>query len=52
VYEIVAFEQQRLTCELGERIGKAIAEIQLGRMAAAFAEIAIARLAALRRNGL
>src|SRR5215469_1918566 len=41
VREIVAFEQQRFTCELGERRGKAIAEIQLGRMAAAFAEIAI-----------
>jgi hypothetical protein len=38
VREIVAFEQQRFTCELCERIGKAIAEIHLGRMAAAFAE--------------
>jgi hypothetical protein len=34
VHDIVAFEQQRFTCELCERIGKAIAEIQLGRMAA------------------
>jgi hypothetical protein len=41
VREIVTFEQQRFTCELCKRIGKAIAEIQLGRMAAAFAEIAI-----------
>jgi hypothetical protein len=41
VREIVAFEQQRFTCELRERIGKAIAEIQLGRMAAAFTEITI-----------
>ena len=41
VGEIVAFKQQRFTCELCERIGKAIAEIQPGRMAAAFAEIAI-----------
>ena len=41
VCEMVAFEQQRFSCELGERIGKAIAEIQLGRMATGFAEIAI-----------
>jgi len=41
VREIVAFEQQRFTCELCKRIGKAMAEVQLGRMAAAFAEIAI-----------
>ena len=39
--EIVAFEQQRFACELCERIGEAVAEIQLGWMAAAFAEIAI-----------
>ena len=39
--EIVTFKQQRFTCELCERIGKAIAEIQLGGMAAAFTEIAI-----------
>ena len=39
--EIVTFKQQRFTCELCERIGKAIAEIQLGRMAAAFTEITI-----------
>jgi hypothetical protein len=41
VCEIVAVKQQRFTCELGERMGKAIAETQLGRMAAAFAEIAV-----------
>jgi hypothetical protein len=41
VREIVAFEQQRFTCKLCERIGKAIAKIQLGRMAAAITEIAI-----------
>jgi hypothetical protein len=41
VREIVAYEQQRFTCELCERVRKAIAEIELGRMAAAFAEIAI-----------
>jgi hypothetical protein len=41
VGEIVALEQQRFTCELCKRIGKAIVEIQLGRMAAPFAEIAI-----------
>ena len=35
VREIVTFEQQRFTCELCERIGKAIAEIELGGMAAA-----------------
>ena len=41
VREIVPFKQQRFTCELCERVGKAIAEVQLGGMAAAFAEIAI-----------
>src|SRR5262245_37386797 len=41
VREIVTFKQQRFTCELCERIGKAIADIQLGGMAAAFTEIAI-----------
>ena len=41
VREIVAYKQQRFTCELCERVRKAIAEIELGRMAAAFAEIAI-----------
>ena len=40
VRQIVAYEQQA-DCEICERVGKAIAEIQLGRMAAAFAEIAI-----------
>jgi len=39
--EIVTFKQQRFTCELCERIGKAIAEIQPSRMTAAFTEIAI-----------
>ena len=39
--EIVTFKQQRFTCELCERIGKAISEVQLGGMAAAFTEIAI-----------
>ena len=42
VRELVAFEQQRFTCGLCKRIGKAIAEIQLGGMTAAFAEISIA----------
>ena len=41
VGEFVAFEQQRFTCGLCKRIGKAIAEVQLRSMAAAFAEIAI-----------
>jgi hypothetical protein len=39
--KISADEQQRFTGGLCERVGKAIAEIQLCRMSAAFAEIPI-----------
>ena len=39
--EIVALEQERQVAGLGQRIGKAIAEVHLRSMAAAFAEIAI-----------
>jgi hypothetical protein len=37
----VGVREKRFACELWERIGQAIAEIQFGRMTAAFAEIAI-----------
>ena len=36
-----AYEQQQFTGGLCERVGKAIAEIQLGRMSAAFTEIPV-----------
>ncbi len=39
--KISAYEQQRFTGGLGERVGKAIAKIQLCRMSAAFTEIPI-----------
>src|SRR5262245_59342651 len=36
--EVVAFEEKRLVQCLGKRVGEAVAEVQLGRVAAAFAE--------------
>jgi hypothetical protein len=41
VPKISTDEQQRFTGGLRQRVGKTIAEIQLGRMSAAFAEIPI-----------
>jgi hypothetical protein len=41
VRKVVAFEQQRLAHRFREGVGETIAKIQLGRMAAAFAEIAV-----------
>src|SRR5690348_8036239 len=41
VRKIVALEQERLAHRLGEGVGETIAEIQLSRVRAAFAEIAI-----------
>jgi hypothetical protein len=41
VPKITADEQQRFPAALGERVGKAVAEIQPGRMFAAFTEILI-----------
>ena len=39
--EVAALEEERLGLVLGKRIGEAIAQVELRRMAAAFAEIAI-----------
>ena len=39
--EIVPFEEQRFACRLGESVGETVAEVQLRRVPATFAEVAI-----------